>query len=128
MPDPFRSPPPSLVLTLDTATDRPTFALGTRGDREPEQAALQHRHDLSREIDVVTRRLLAMRAATPADLAAIVVADGPGSFTGLRIGIAFAKGLCRACGIPMFAIPSLMGAAWSVSRGEGLVIAEYDAL
>ena len=46
----------------------------------------------------------------------------------MRIGIAFAKGLCRAGRLPLLAAPSLLGAAWTAVDGAGLVLAEYDAL
>jgi tRNA threonylcarbamoyladenosine biosynthesis protein TsaB len=41
------------------------------------------------------------------DLKGLVTAAGPGSFTGLRVGLSFAKGLCHALGVPLFGIPSL---------------------
>jgi tRNA threonylcarbamoyl adenosine modification protein YeaZ len=116
-------------LALDTATDRPTFVIGPPGVTEPgAEVALAHRHDLSRDIDRTVRDLLAANQLTAASLEGVVVADGPGSFTGLRIGIAFAKGFCRAANLPLIAVPSLLGAAWKESRGSGVVVAEFDAL
>jgi len=115
-----------LYLALDTATDRPTLALGTSA-APGKDAVIAHRHDLSREIDRVARGLLEARDVPPSALAGIAVADGPGSFTGLRIGIAFAKGMCRALGVPLLAAPSLLGAARAVASA-GVVVAEYDAL
>ncbi|MFI5213146.1 MAG: tRNA (adenosine(37)-N6)-threonylcarbamoyltransferase complex dimerization subunit type 1 TsaB [Gemmatimonadales bacterium] len=118
------------MLSIDTATDRPTLALGTP-ESPGEDVAASHRHDLSRDIDRLARELFAARGVGPAQLQGIVVADGPGSFTGLRIGIAFAKGLCRVLGIPLLAAPSLLGAARTACppvRPSALVLAEYDAL
>ncbi|MFI5279648.1 MAG: tRNA (adenosine(37)-N6)-threonylcarbamoyltransferase complex dimerization subunit type 1 TsaB [Gemmatimonadales bacterium] len=117
----------ALLLSLDTATDRPTLALGTP-DAPGAEIAANHRHDLSRDIDRLARELFAARGASPRQLAGIVVADGPGSFTGLRIGIAFAKGLCRVLGVPLLAAPSLLGAARAASKNGALVLVEYDAL
>ena len=114
-------------LALDTATDVPSLALGT-SEAPGEDLRIPSRRDLSRQIEHAVARLLADRGVGVADLAGVVVADGPGSFTGLRIGIAFAKGLCRAGRLPLLATPSLLGAAWTAVRGSGLVLAEYDAL
>jgi len=122
----FSFQPSALFLALDTATDRPTLALGTAGEPGPD-AVIAHRHDLSGAIDVVSRQLLTARGVSPKDLAGIVIADGPGSFTGLRIGIAFAKGMARALDIPMLSAASLTGAARAVSE-RGVVVAEYGAL
>ena len=116
-----------LYLALDTATDVPSLALGTPDDPGID-LRIPSRRDLSREIELVAGRLLGKRGVSPGSLAGVVVADGPGSFTGLRIGIAFAKGLCRAAGLPLLAAPSLLGAAWAAGRGAGAVVAEYDAL
>ena len=116
-----------LFLALDTATDTPSLALGTAGS-PGEEIRLPSRRDLSRDIERVTGELLAARGTRVADLGGVIVADGPGSFTGLRIGIAFAKGLCRAARLPLATAPSLLGAACAVSGGEGTVVASYDAL
>lgn len=116
-----------LYLALDTATDVPSLALGTPEDPGP-GIRIQGRRELSRDLERSVVQLLAARGAGVADLEGVVVADGPGSFTGLRIGIAFAKGLCRARRLPLLAAPSLLGAAWTAVRGAGLVLAEYDAL
>lgn len=117
----------SFLLAIETATDIPSLALGTAAD--PGQALrIPSRHDLSRDIERAAADLLAGRGVSAGDLAGVIVADGPGSFTGLRIGIAFAKGLCRAARLPLRAVPSLLGAAYAASGGKGTVLAEYDAL
>src|SRR5207245_9610311 len=66
-------------------------------------------------------------------VAGIVVGDGPGSFTGLRVGWAAAKGLAHEREIPLFAVPSLMGLAWVAWSEFGLgptatIAASFDAL
>jgi len=116
-----------MYLAFDTATDVPSLAVGSP-DAPGDDVRLASRRDLSREIEHATAALLARRGVGLADLAGVVVADGPGSFTGLRIGIAFAKGVCRARGLPLLAAPSMLGAAFAVAGGAGAVLVEYDAL
>ncbi len=117
----------NLFLALDTATDAPSLAIGSPHDPGAD-ARFAGRRELSRDIERVAAELLSRRGVAIADLAGVIVADGPGSFTGLRIGIAFAKGLCRARGLPLLAGPSLLGAALAACGGTGTVLAEYDAL
>lgn len=114
-------------LALDTATDRPSLALGSP-DAPGEDLSVPSRHELSRQIERLVGALLSERGVAARELAGVAVADGPGSFTGLRIGIAFAKGLCRAASLRLLAAPSLMGAARAAARGSEPVVAEYDAL
>lgn len=58
---------------------------------------------------------------------AVAVAAGPGSFTGLRIGSATAKGLGLALGIPLVAVPTLHGLAYNLWGAKGLVCPIMDA-
>jgi tRNA threonylcarbamoyl adenosine modification protein YeaZ len=117
----------ALYLALDTATDRPSLALGSP-EAPGADLLISSRHELSRGIERRVAALLGERGIAARELAGVVVADGPGSFTGLRIGIAFAKGLCRAASLGLLAAPSLMGAARAAARGPEPVVVEYDAL
>ena len=124
--------PYASVLALDTATDFPTLALGTP-DAPGEDVRLEDRRALSREIEHAVAALCRDRGVEPRELAGLVIGDGPGSFTGLRIGAAFAKGLCRALGVPLHSAPSLLGAAVRAADRAGCarpleVVACYDAL
>ncbi len=58
---------------------------------------------------------------------AVAVAAGPGSFTGLRIGSATAKGLGLALGIPIIEVPTLAGLAYNLFDAKGLVVPCMDA-
>ncbi len=65
----------------------------------------------------------------PAALARVILADGPGSFTGLRVATALVKGLAAAGGVRVAITPSLLGrAAGAVPPGGGLVLAAASAL
>ncbi len=57
------------------------------------------------------------------ELQAIAVSSGPGSFTALRIGMAVAKGIACALGIPLLAVPTLPAMAASLQAGAGKVMA-----
>jgi tRNA threonylcarbamoyladenosine biosynthesis protein TsaB len=108
-------------LALDTATDVASVALAKAGAAPAvttEAGARRHAAEIIPMIDRVLRE-----AGVQLDqLTGIIVADGPGSFTGLRIGWAAAKGLAHERGIPLFTAPSLMAAAfraWRSEVGEG---------
>lgn len=61
------------------------------------------------------------------DMEAIAVAAGPGSFTGLRIGMAAAKGLAWSMGLPCVGVSTLEAMAWQLSGMEGVICAVMDA-
>jgi len=114
-------------LSLDTATRHASLAVGAPGAACLERA-VEERSELSRGIERLASLLLEQAGVRRSDLAGVIVADGPGSFTGLRIGAAFAKGVCRALGIPLLTAPSLLGAARAALEGPGTAVARYDAL
>lgn len=61
------------------------------------------------------------------DITHVAVASGPGSFTGLRIGSATAKGLAHGLGIPIIEVPTLLGLAYNGQLHEGYIIPLMDA-
>jgi tRNA threonylcarbamoyladenosine biosynthesis protein TsaB len=72
-------------------------------------------------------RLLAASGLALSELAAVVVVHGPGSFTGVRVGLSAAKGLSEAGGVPLIAISRLGLLAASVDGGGGPVYSVLDA-
>ena len=114
-------------LAIDTASDRASVALGTGpADAVGEEVVGARRHAAA--LLPMVERLLARRRATLDDVTALALADGPGSFTGLRVGAAMAKALASSRRLPLWVAPSLMVRAAGVAREGGLVLAVADAL
>lgn len=116
-----------ITLALDTATDRCTVAAtdGTRLVERHLDGARQH----ARSVLGLTDELLAELGAAPRDIQRMLTADGPGSFTGLRVAASVAKGLAWAGRLEWHTAPSLLvrAAAHAPATG-GVVLALSDAL
>jgi tRNA threonylcarbamoyladenosine biosynthesis protein TsaB len=95
--------------------------------------ALRESHgerDHAARVAVYTREVLTECGLRAADLSAVAVSKGPGSYTGLRIGVSFAKGLCYGLGIPLIGVgslDSLCALARGVERTAELFIPMIDA-
>ncbi len=123
----------ALVLAFDTATDRSALALGrweadalvlvAVGDFEAPRAAL------GRLLPAV-RDLLVSEGRAPGDLSEVIVGRGPGSFTGVRIGVATAKGLAHGLGVPLYGAGTLDAVAWGCAAAgvTGLLGVVGDAM
>lgn len=72
-------------------------------------------------------KLMNMAEVQPSELTAIAIAAGPGSFTGLRIGAATAKGLALALDVPIVPVPTLEGLAYNLAGEKRLVVSVMDA-
>lgn len=99
----------SLILCIETGTDVCSVALSLNG--KPVSLREETGRDHARKVAVFTDELLKEASVDPDELDAIAVGKGPGSYTGLRIGASFAKGLCYALNIPLIAVDSLLSLA-----------------
>ena len=111
-------------LAIDTATDVASVAIGT-GDHVIARSIKGARQHAAQIVPLIQQVLQAANLALD-KIGGIIVGDGPGSFTGLRIGWAAAKGIIQERQRPLIAIPSLLGAAHAA--GVDTVAACYDAL
>jgi tRNA threonylcarbamoyladenosine biosynthesis protein TsaB len=90
-----------LILAFDTATDRATSALVDDGEVLGERVS--RAATLLADVDALLRQA----GAHPRDLGGLAVGTGPGSFTGIRIGLAAARGLALALGVPAAGVSTL---------------------
>lgn len=96
----------SLILCIETGTDICSVGLARNGElvslRESDEG-----RDHAKKVAVFVDEMLRETGVEPDELDAVAVGMGPGSYTGLRIGVSFAKGMCYALGIPLVAVGSL---------------------
>ena len=108
----------TLLLSLETSSPVCSVALHRLADGSlVGQTELRLDKSHSTHLTVLMEQLLANAGQQLADLAAVAVSDGPGSYTGLRIGGAAAKGLCFALDIPLVAVSTLRALAAQVAAG-----------
>ncbi|HEY7027405.1 MAG TPA: tRNA (adenosine(37)-N6)-threonylcarbamoyltransferase complex dimerization subunit type 1 TsaB [Gemmatimonadales bacterium] len=114
-------------LAIDTATDRASVALGLPGSVLAEEEISGARRHASHLLPTILEALRRVGAGLP-EIEAIVLADGPGSFTGLRVGAAVAKALVESQPITLWSTPSLLSSAAALGQDGRLVLAVSDAL
>ena len=112
-----------LLLAIDAASPRVSVAVGRNGEVLAERAVEIERSS-GRLIDLIGEAL-AEAGARPEDLGGVLALRGPGSFTGLRVGLATALGLHQALGVRATAISTLHVLS---TLAEGTVVAAVDAL
>jgi tRNA threonylcarbamoyladenosine biosynthesis protein TsaB len=114
------------LLAVDTATEICGVALATDGDLEAE-VVLHHGQTHTRHIIPAIEAVLDQARVSLSAVDAFVVTRGPGSFTGLRIGISTVKGLAMATGKPMVGISTLAVLAHQAQGRSELVCPIIDA-
>lgn len=118
------------TLLIETATQVCSVVLASEGRilaRRDSDVPNAH----STRLSVFIQEVLDENRLTPRDLGAVCVSAGPGSYTGLRIGVSSAKGICYALGIPLVSVPTLLSMAALYYRQhpeyKGLVCPMIDA-
>lgn len=109
----------ALILCIETGTDICSVGIVNNGElislRESDSG-----RDHAKKVAVFVDELLTENDIDPQQIDAVAVGEGPGSYTGLRIGISFAKGLCYGLGKPLIAVSSLASLA-------AVAIEDYNA-
>jgi tRNA threonylcarbamoyladenosine biosynthesis protein TsaB len=114
------------ILAIDTASRSCSVAVVADGDVRAEindGSGRTHSRHLMSMVD----RAIAMSVGVITAIDIVAVTKGPGSFTGLRIGISAAKGLAEAVDRPLVGVSSLKALAWQAYFGDGIIVPMLDA-
>lgn len=117
----------ALILCLETATTNCSVALSQNGALLALKEDRSNNYSHAEKLHVFIDEILKENNLAVGDLDAIAVSKGPGSYTGLRIGVSTAKGLCFSLNIPLIAIATLASLAAQVKLEKGFVIPMLDA-
>lgn len=117
----------AIILNIETATKNCSVSIANAGKtlvcKEIAEQHFSHAEKLHLFIDEICKE----SQITLKELSAVAVSQGPGSYTGLRIGVSAAKGFCYALSIPLIAVDTLLLLAKKVRVEQGVIIPMIDA-
>lgn len=106
-----------MILSLDSTTTVCSIAIHSDGNLL-DSKFIDEPRAASSQLLIEAKNLLSKNLISPADLKAIAVSNGPGSYTGLRISTSAAKGLCYALNIPLISVNSLLVLTYPIIKGH----------
>lgn len=115
------------ILNIETATKNCSVSLSENGKTIALKQLAEDQFGHAEKLHLFIKDVLSEGKITLKDLSAICVSKGPGSYTGLRIGVSTAKGLCYALEIPLIAIDTLAILAEKLSVNDGFIVPMIDA-
>lgn len=120
-----------LLLALDTATERTAVGLAHLTDDVLEVlggAVVDAPRAAMSRLLPMTESLLASHQVTLPEIDGVIVGRGPGSFTGVRIGVATAKGISHGLACPLWGVGTLDAIGWRFAETDALVAVAGDAM
>lgn len=117
----------SFILNIETATKNCSVSIAKNGETILCKEIAEEGYSHAEKLHVFIEEVIAESGISVQDLNAVAVSQGPGSYTGLRIGVSAAKGLCYALNIPLIAVDTLQTLASKAAVSEGKIIPMLDA-
>jgi tRNA threonylcarbamoyl adenosine modification protein YeaZ/ribosomal-protein-alanine acetyltransferase len=115
-----------MILTIDTTGAKASAALIDEGGALSSRALLQEKNHLT-GLTCLVGDLLKDRGLSIHDVTHIAVSQGPGSFTGIRIGVSTARALAQVMGAPVIGVPTLETFVYNLPAYRGVVCPLFDA-
>jgi len=115
------------ILCIETATTNCSVAISVNGKVISLKEDNNNQYSHAERLHIYIETVLNKSELKKSQLEAIAVSKGPGSYTGLRIGVSAAKGLCFALDIPLISISTLESLAHQVKNDDGVIIPILDA-
>ncbi len=117
----------ALILCIETATTNCSVAVAKNGITIFLKEDYDKKYSHAERLHVYIDEVLTKANIKSNQLDAIAVSKGPGSYTGLRIGVSAAKGLCFALDKPLISVSTLEALARQVTCNDGVIVAMLDA-
>ncbi|OIQ40960.1 MAG: tRNA (adenosine(37)-N6)-threonylcarbamoyltransferase complex dimerization subunit type 1 TsaB [Bacteroidetes bacterium MedPE-SWsnd-G1] len=117
----------ALILNIETSTKNCSVSLSENGEVIAIKELNDGNYSHAEKLHVFIQEVLDVTNKSFSDLEAVAVSKGPGSYTGLRIGVSAAKGLCFALDIPLISVNTLQSLAMQVQTENGYIIPMLDA-
>lgn len=117
----------ALILNIETATTNCSVGLAKNGKTIALREDNDKNYSHSERLHVYIQNLFDQTGFLLKDLDAVAISKGPGSYTGLRIGVSAAKGLCYSLDIPLISILTLQSLVCQVKVQKGFIIPMLDA-
>ena len=115
------------ILNIETATKNCSVSIAQNGKTIICNQIAEEGYSHAERLHVFIEESIAAAGITFKELVAVAVSQGPGSYTGLRIGVSAAKGLCYALEIPLIAVDTLQALAAQATIENGLIVPMLDA-
>ncbi|MEN2401934.1 tRNA (adenosine(37)-N6)-threonylcarbamoyltransferase complex dimerization subunit type 1 TsaB [Flavobacterium sp. MC2016-06] len=115
------------ILNIETATKNCSVSIAKDGETIACNELADEGYSHAEKLHVFIEEVMESAGITVQDLVAVAVSQGPGSYTGLRIGVSAAKGLCFALNIPLIAVDTLKTLASQANVSDGKIIPMLDA-
>ena len=117
----------SIILNIETSSKNCSVSISKNGKTVGLEEQYFEKYSHSKSLHVFIDNLLKKTKLSPADLSAVAISEGPGSYTGLRIGASAAKGLCFALNIPLISLDTMHILSRRIECSEGYIIPAMDA-
>ncbi len=101
-----------MIIAIDTATETASVAIAHPEGGIAAELTWRAGRNHTMHVHPTLRHLMMLAGITPDDLTGVVATRGPGSFTGIRIGLATAKGLAQGLGVPIVGVGTLAASAY----------------
>ncbi|NER18252.1 tRNA (adenosine(37)-N6)-threonylcarbamoyltransferase complex dimerization subunit type 1 TsaB [Spongiivirga citrea] len=115
------------ILNIETATTNCSVSVGENGELKSLVELNEKEYSHAENLHVFIKQAIAEAGINLSDLSAIAVSKGPGSYTGLRIGVSAAKGLAFSLDIPLIAVTTLTSMAHQNNNPADFIIPMLDA-
>lgn len=117
----------SFILNIESSSTNCSVSLTKNGDLISIKENNDEKYSHSTKLHSFINEVISDSKITINELSAIAVSRGPGSYTGLRIGVAAAKGLCFSLDIPLISVSTLLILSKQIKISSGLILPVLDA-